>query len=149
MAPVELPDVPVEAMGQDAWATLSNENLLGKSSSTLGVTLSSSPPRRPPLPSSSIPLQRVITPTDDSGTSSSSGDVWSRAASEKDVEESPVSLRGSTHGSSSEADKYSLWGGYESPMPREPAVAARRDERRYRLLLQHDFHPTREFSPRV
>lgn len=32
--------------------------------------------------------------------------------------------------------------GYDSPPPRDERVAVMRDERRYRLLLSHQFHPS-------
>ena len=32
--------------------------------------------------------------------------------------------------------------GYESPIPVDPATASARDERRYRMLLQHEYHPS-------
>ena len=35
--------------------------------------------------------------------------------------------------------------GYESPPPANGRIAAIQDERRYRLLLNHDYHPSREF----
>lgn len=35
------------------------------------------------------------------------------------------------------------YGGYESPMPADERIAEIRNERRYRLLLVHDFHPSR------
>jgi abelson tyrosine-protein kinase 1 len=34
--------------------------------------------------------------------------------------------------------------GYESPVPLDEVLADIRNERRYRLLLQHEFHPSRE-----
>ncbi|KAJ7438285.1 hypothetical protein B0H11DRAFT_591673 [Mycena galericulata] len=34
------------------------------------------------------------------------------------------------------------FGGYESPMPADERIAEIRNERRYRLLLVHDFHPS-------
>ncbi|KAJ7141695.1 hypothetical protein C8R43DRAFT_586859 [Mycena crocata] len=34
------------------------------------------------------------------------------------------------------------YSGYESPMPADEAIAEIRNERRYRLLLAHDFHPS-------
>ncbi|KAJ7144142.1 hypothetical protein C8R44DRAFT_691771 [Mycena epipterygia] len=34
------------------------------------------------------------------------------------------------------------YGGYESPMPADERIAEIRNERRYRLLLVHDFHPS-------
>jgi abelson tyrosine-protein kinase 1 len=34
------------------------------------------------------------------------------------------------------------YGGYESPMPADERIAEIRNERRYRLLLAHDFHPS-------
>jgi hypothetical protein len=36
------------------------------------------------------------------------------------------------------------YGGYESPMPADDRHAQIRNERRYRILLAHDFHPSRE-----
>jgi hypothetical protein len=36
--------------------------------------------------------------------------------------------------------------GYESPIPVDDRVAELRNERRYRLLLAHDFHPSRKLS---
>jgi hypothetical protein len=35
------------------------------------------------------------------------------------------------------------WEGYDSPPPADERIAAVRNERRYRLLLTHDFHPSR------
>jgi abelson tyrosine-protein kinase 1 len=34
--------------------------------------------------------------------------------------------------------------GYDSPPPANETIAEQRNERRYRLLLQHEFHPSRE-----
>ncbi|GLB45720.1 putative protein tyrosine kinase [Lyophyllum shimeji] len=34
------------------------------------------------------------------------------------------------------------FGGYESPAPQDERIAQMRDERRYRLLLSHEFHPS-------
>ncbi|KIJ41011.1 hypothetical protein M422DRAFT_68349 [Sphaerobolus stellatus SS14] len=141
LAPVDLPDVPPEALGQDAWENLSSDHLPPKSSSTLGLSTTPPGPRRPPLPSSSIPLQRIITPNDTQSRPHSRAP--SRAPSEHYMGDSPTSVRSSTHGTSSEPDTYSFVNDSpSSPLPREPEVAARRDERRYRLLLQHDFHPS-------
>lgn len=37
--------------------------------------------------------------------------------------------------------------GYDSPPPLDDRVKAMRDERRYRMYLKHDFHPSRKCSP--
>jgi hypothetical protein len=39
------------------------------------------------------------------------------------------------------------YSGYESPMPADERIAEIRNERRYRMLLVHDFHPSREWLP--
>lgn len=36
--------------------------------------------------------------------------------------------------------------GWESPAPTDDRTAAAKNERRYRMLLQHEFHPSRAFS---
>ncbi|KAF8528481.1 hypothetical protein BU17DRAFT_80889 [Hysterangium stoloniferum] len=76
-----------------------------------------------PVPGAIVPPQRVVTPSADKPDPSRKDSYWSSTQS---------SLEGD----------YQVWGGYESPAPREPQIAARRDERRYRLHLQHDHHPT-------
>jgi hypothetical protein len=37
------------------------------------------------------------------------------------------------------------YSGMLSPALDDPLVSAKRDERRYRILLQHDFHPSRPY----
>ncbi|KAL4243264.1 Serine/threonine-protein kinase [Abortiporus biennis] len=44
--------------------------------------------------------------------------------------------------SESEYEHQLEYSGYESPPPADERVAAARDERRYRMLLQHEFHPS-------
>ncbi|GJJ14060.1 hypothetical protein Clacol_008317 [Clathrus columnatus] len=44
--------------------------------------------------------------------------------------------------SSSESDGDLMWGTGSPSVPPDPELMPRWDERRYRLLLQHDFHPT-------
>lgn len=39
------------------------------------------------------------------------------------------------------------YSGFLSPKPENERIAAARDERRYRLVLQHDFHPSRASLP--
>lgn len=50
-----------------------------------------------------------------------------------------VSLTDLVEGSATEYD------GYDSPPPANDRVAGIRNERRYRLLLTHEFHPSREY----
>lgn len=97
---------------------------------------------------SSIPLQRVVTPTPEDHVVPTFETVQ-----EQDVKPEPAvvpvsmspaasSIFTSTQEGASEADYDDVWDGYESPPPKDAHIAARRDERRYRLLLQHSFHPT-------
>lgn len=41
-------------------------------------------------------------------------------------------------------EQLDLWEGYDSPPPVNERHAGLRNERRYRLLLTHEFHPSRE-----
>lgn len=125
------PCTTADAVGQDAWENLSQETLVKGSGASGSIAT-----RQP----QGIPLQRILTPTD------AEKDYMhhyhhSQGSQHYEGTDSPGSILGSTQ-ASSDADKFSLWGGYESPKPQDEKVALRRDERRYRLLLQHEFHPT-------
>lgn len=54
------------------------------------------------------------------------------------------SMRSWFPSSTTESESDLIWG-VPSPSDIDPEMMARWDERRYRLLLQHDFHPTRMF----
>ena len=61
----------------------------------------------------------------------------------------PSSKSLSTQDGVSEVDSQDFawgWGGHQSPPPRDDHIAARRNERRYRLLLQHEFNPSCEYT---
>lgn len=73
-----------------------------------------------------------------------------RTATRKTTTQTTLTRSSSMHSwlnsSSSESDGDLIWGKGTilSPLgPPDPEVMERWDERRYRLLLQHDFHPTR------
>ncbi|KAF8513302.1 hypothetical protein JB92DRAFT_2924631 [Gautieria morchelliformis] len=137
MAPVELPDVSTQEGLADAWTTVDPPV-----------------PRRDvesdfaPLSPANIPLQRVVTPTSDGSTVVSV--AFEKPQEHDDKTEhliprpmSPASsIFTDIQEGSPEADYHDVWDGYESPPPKDAHIAAMRDERRYRLLLQHDFHPT-------
>lgn len=64
---------------------------------------------------------------------------------EADPESPSFGTNSSTHDSSADEEEY----GHiimESPPPLDEILTNTKDERRYRMLLQHEFHPSREFS---
>ncbi|KAF8528486.1 hypothetical protein BU17DRAFT_37976 [Hysterangium stoloniferum] len=81
-----------------------------------------------PVPGFIVPRQRAVTPNADEHDPSRKN--------------SQPSSGSSTQSSSEGAQNYEVWRRYASPVPREPQVDVRRDERRYRLHLQHDHHAT-------
>ncbi|KAF8584749.1 hypothetical protein K439DRAFT_1653139 [Ramaria rubella] len=144
MAPVELPDVSVPEPMQD----------MRPKPGTLSLRRGAESPSA--LSPSSIPLQHIVTPGGADGQLQD--EYMPRADDEQHGEDAAdphpesralsrnaSSIFTSTHESESpsEAGYHDVaWDGYESPPPRDTHIAARRNERRYRLLLQHDFHPT-------
>lgn len=100
---------------------------------------------RVPLSSSHIPLQRVVTPNSEQSIATISSDDDEKSEAAVMVESSPT-LSVSTDTPLSDSGYHGAWDGYDSPLPQDVHIAARRDERRYRLLLQHDFHPTCELD---
>lgn len=100
---------------------------------------------------STIPLQRVVTPSTQSHAYVAPATEESEAhdgVGETVMTSSPTAsaIFSPQEGDAQEGDfddeVDDLWDGYESPPPRDTRIAAMRDERRYRLLLQHDFHPS-------
>jgi len=63
---------------------------------------------------------------------------------EDDPESPSVATTSSILGSSSEWDDYAHIR-MDSPPPLDEVLAKIKDERRYRMLLQHEFHPSRTF----
>jgi hypothetical protein len=134
-----------DELGQDAWTAVNTSVSRREAVHRPG---SISPSNISP---SSIPLQRVV-------TSSSESDTF--AAQRAELHDEPedivlpssspntssifVATKESTQEGSLEAEGNEIWDGYESPPPRDARIAAMRNERRYRLLLQHNFHSNRK-----
>jgi abelson tyrosine-protein kinase 1 len=154
MAPVELPDVSSKHLLQGLGRASNLQYVAREGVGGAWTTVDPPVPRRDvesdsaPLSPGSIPLQRVVTPTLDEPTFVSPPVEKPQGHDDKTEHfiAGPLSLASSiftdTPEGFREADNSEFWDGYESPPPRDAHIAAMRDERRYRLLLQHDFHPT-------
>ena len=56
------------------------------------------------------------------------------------------SMEGEEGGGGGEGS-FMYYSGWESPVPADDRVAAVKNERRYRMLVQHEFHPSRKSLP--
>lgn len=162
MAPIDLPDVSRKWLFQYlrwvTWVTSSRyaAEALGQDAMTLDAPVLKHSPElgHVSVPSTSIPVQRVVTPSLDDptvpGGPRGPGGPAQEISQEYDekLEHLIDPDTPSMFTDSQEGELEDLWDGYESPPPRDAHIAARRDERRYRLLLQHDFHPSCELIRR-
>ncbi|KAG6855823.1 hypothetical protein H0H87_010489 [Tephrocybe sp. NHM501043] len=100
--------------------------------------VSSSGPIRMPEPEPALYTPSV--PSDlSSSTSSRASSLFSHTPSSRSLEDLGLSL---TAPSAHAGEHMGLGSGYESPAPQDDRLRLMRDERRYRLLLNHQFHPS-------
>ncbi|KAK7055315.1 kinase domain-containing protein [Favolaschia claudopus] len=157
----DLASPPISPRGPD-WREVENAGLSKASPDMHPIPL----PKTPPMDVPSVPFPASVSPQPSSSDSyhtvsqswPPAGGVFSHqedtvSSSGSDVPE-PVVYSASSRASSiftpstkssSVDDLTDLlldYGGYESPMPADERIADIRNERRYRILLVHDFHPS-------
>ncbi|KAG6864758.1 hypothetical protein C0991_007317 [Blastosporella zonata] len=101
------------------------------------IVSSSSGPIRMPEPEPALYTPSVPSGVLSSSSSSRTSSLFSHTPSSRSLEDLGLGLT-TPGGAGSEI----LGSGYESPAPHDDKVRMMRDERRYRLLLNHQFHPS-------